>query len=171
MNMIALDLDGVLRDLNHYMVAFYGGGYPSKWEWRYGGRDICTAIEHSDALIKSPPTDYFKHLLKYTDDHVATIMSMQPLEWRPQTNAWIHKHMGHVDVIYFDTLVAKKSYVDSHPMFRLVEDYPYFNSYDNVILIDYPYNRNADAPVRVKDAVNLVLEIERWLKSGQNKNN
>jgi hypothetical protein len=149
---IIFDLDGVLRDLNKYISKALNVPYPETWDVKYGGKSIPDIInEDLDLLRNAPPTTYLRVALERCDPVV--IWTDQPHVWKWYTSQWIYKNIGvpmcgHVEVRYKDSF-QKVIDLSNLENTILIEDSPNLESYDNILLIDRPYNRG------VKDAVKI----------------
>lgn len=138
---IVWDLDGVLRDLNGYLMHLHGGDYPTEWNFKYGnGKDIFECInENLDILVNAPPTAYCAVMKGHFD--CPEIWTSQPDNWQAPTTQWIHTHIGSNCVVKFLKSAEKENLLRVHEDIILVEDTPNFSSYERVLLIDRPYNQ------------------------------
>ena len=138
------DLDGVLRDLSKLVF----GKDPPKWETRTSDRlSIFDAIRKDPRLlIDAPATEYLPVALKQKSVHILTC---QPENWRTLTELWVATHLKSTDtaITFTDTSHGKLSMIEDRDY--LIEDYPLFACYKKIILIDKPYNRKVEAPIRV----------------------
>lgn len=160
MKKFVFDLDGVLRDLNGYLVQVYGGEYPQCWNWEYGGMHIGDAIRKDGyrALVQSPPT----HFLKVADglNAIYEIWTVQPYIWRELTTEWVKRWIGSACLRFFHSSGEKRRMLDQYKDYILIEDSPNFENYERIVLVDYPYNQGVDAQ-RIKtpgDLDNLIRE-------------
>ena len=145
---IVWDLDGVIRDLNGYIVHLYGGKYPTVWDCTCGnGKNIYTTInENIDILRDSPPTAYCKILKRhYTYPEFWT---SQPKLWQEHTKWWLDKYIGAYKVRFLKC-EEKEAELRKDNDTILIEDSPNFKSYDRIILIDRPYNQQVKGAIRV----------------------
>jgi len=151
------DLDGCIRDL---AAPLHGGASPLSWSQPLpNGWDICAWInDNKEILALCPPTQYYCIARALPS---ISIISAQPEGWRPFTSAWIHKHfnMATTTVTYVDSGEEKLDLLGASDL--LVEDYPLFSNYSQIILIDHPYNQGVVAPYkRVYDKCQLVRVLK-----------
>jgi len=138
--MIYWDIDGVLR--NQSAIAL--GGYPNIWYVKVGNQDFMDYIDdHLEILEISPPTEYLKVAKEFEP---ILIISNQPKSWRPYTEKWLQKYINVAEIIWAEP-GEKLIYLRAKD--RLVEDYPYFKDYSQIILIDRPYNQDVPAKIRI----------------------
>jgi hypothetical protein len=142
---VVFDLDGVLRDLNGTICKKLDVKYPDKWEYLYNGKTIYEIINSDlSILTECNPTKYLHVVLEEIND--IEIWTNQPENWRDLTVQWIKKHIGKCK-IYFKTTSEKEACVNDGMV--LIEDSPKFNNYDNIILIDRPYNQEVFGAFRI----------------------
>jgi len=157
---VVWDLDGVLRDINGHIMKLYGGGYPDKWEFLNGsGKNVVDTINaNMDILIESPPTAYL-HVLKKHYPY-PEIWTAQPPEWRENTLKWIQVHIGHCEIRFLRPSEKQKELKKIGDTI-IIEDSPNFKSYENVLLIDRPYNQEVEHVARIYGTkhLNNVLEL------------
>ena len=160
--MIYFDIDGVLRDLS-------GEAFPDKpilkWEQQRDGNGIFGAIEGRPSLLHTaPPMEYMYTVRVLSLRGVKiTILSTQPDTWRRGTTRWLNRYLPHVPYIYTYHMEEKFDHVKEGDV--LIDDYPYFSSYDRVILVDRPYNTETPAPIRVFSPVVLAAILGRREKA------
>ena len=79
----------------------------------------------------------------------------------PYTNKWINEHIRrYVDCeIKILSSEVKEKLLDYNDIY-LVEDYPNFKSYENIILVDRAYNRNIICKHRIKNGKELINKIK-----------
>lgn len=138
--MIYFDLDGVLRDLAHRVLR----RHPTKWDDKTDdGESIIRYVSKNlDVLWTSAPTRY----LTRREYEVKRIITSQPKKWRKITMDWINFHIRGALVTFVEEPEDKLQYLGAGDY--LVEDYPYFNDYSKIILIDKAYNKNVLAPFK-----------------------
>jgi len=139
------DLDGVLRDLNK-MVYGYD---PPGWNYPHpeSGEDFLTIINRDFSILSNaPPTEYLSIALQQYKIHIATC---QYPGWWPHTLKWIDAHLPKAVVHRFGGWAGlqKTEFVRGRGI--LIEDSPRLRDYRNVWLIDRPYNRECNAPIRI----------------------
>lgn len=164
--MIHFDLDGVIRNL--YTKAT-GDNHRecNNWFCYKNDKGILDLIEENllENLLDSEPTEFYDHIKNLP---FISIITCQASHWRPLTTQWIYDH--------FDRDQVKIQFVrDAHQKLYLlregdllVEDYPYFRDYRQIVLIDYPYNRLIRHPyLRVEKPEELaafLMEEYEWQK-------
>jgi len=161
---IFFDLDGVIRDLCGAVFK----NEPENWEWEEEGEDLYTKVSRDlSALERAKPTEYYPLVLSLG---FVFILSSQPKEWRIFTTRWLDFWFNQNEAFTSSGGEMYYRFVDSprdklriiRPGDVLVEDYPYFNDYSQIILIDRKYNRNVENPRR---RVKTVEELREALLS------
>ena len=156
--MIYFDLDGVLRDLISPLfhvkdVRFWNV------ENQFGQNFLDLVNRNLDVLLHAPCTEYVDVWKKFK----GIIITKQPLQWKFLTSVWISVNLGKADVLYVEDGESKLQYLKDGDY--LVEDYPYFEDYSKIILIDHLYNREVKHPfARVKNARGLARILSRLSK-------
>lgn len=156
---IVFDLDGVLRDLNTYVSQRYKCAYPNKWEYKYNGKSIFECIDEDITILEKAPATGYKSIVKAHYQHVE-IWTSQPEHWRVYTMQWINKHLGTGSVVHFLTTEEKEAKLSKEEDTVLIEDSPKFISYDNILLIDRPYNQSVKGAIRIFGSKHLNNMIE-----------
>ena len=147
---IFCDLDGVLRDL-HMAVMGFPASEQKEWFCSKDGVDYINIVHNNlDLLVSSPRTVYFDIIVEAHRNKTLNLLTCQPISWREKTSEWI---VNNIDVSSDTTFVSNPK--EKLKMLKdgdyIIEDYPLFEDYSKVILIDYPYNRNVKRPLfRVK---------------------
>jgi hypothetical protein len=148
------DIDGVLRDL------MKGSGIELQMSWE-DSKIVESVEEDFSVLVNSPALPYLDVLLNFLNrehsnlEHI--ILSANPESWRKYTNQWLDEHgLKGVKRIFTDTLEEKLDYLDT-PDVVLIDDYPYFVDYGNILLIDHSYNKSARPLVRIKNPLELEI--------------
>jgi hypothetical protein len=152
---IFFDLDGVIRNIC--------GIDRENWQNWDDLIDGQTVVEYINADLKllytAPVTKYYPLIESFPFVHIITC---QPEHWRPYTMCWIQEHFekNRFDVDFVLNASEKLSMLKEGD--RIVEDYPLFDDYSKVILIDYPYNRNVTGAVRVRnvDELKVVMGVK-----------
>jgi hypothetical protein len=148
------DIDGVLRDLVK--------GLDIELQMSWEDNKIVESVEEDfSVLVNSPALPYLDVLLNFLNrghsnlEHI--ILSANPESWRKYTNQWLNEHgLKGVKRIFTDTLEEKLDYLDA-PNVVLIDDYPYFVDYSNILLIDHSYNKSARPLVRIKSPLELEI--------------
>ncbi len=159
---IVFDLDGVLRDIISYLEKRYNI-LIKEWYWNHGKKDIYKLIKEDNyrALIDAEPTDYLKSIIKNFD--YLEIWTNQPIEWLPYTNKWIDENIKQYidcEIKIMSSEQKEKLLVLDCDGIYLVEDYPNFKNYKNIILVDRLYNRNVICKHRVKNGKELINKLK-----------
>lgn len=142
--MIYWDIDGVLRDLSKIVWGFE----PEDWDYIMDGLDIFDIVRiYPPLLIEAPPTKYLKVIKKQKKPY---ILSSQPQDWRALTEQWTEKHLKDIPIKikFVNKIQEKLKYLKDGDY--LIDDCPLFPDYSKIILVDRKYNRNVNAPIRVK---------------------
>lgn len=109
-------------------------------------------ISNPEYQYYAPPTKYLKTILRLRDKGIPIqIVSNQVSKWREPTCTWISHYIGGTwDIHFTDDFEKKFDYMksDSKGLYKIVEDYPNFDSYKNIILIDKPYNQCVKNPYK-----------------------
>lgn len=160
---IIFDLDGVLRDINAYLRARLGIPEIKEWYWKYKGRDIYDWVKFDNycSLVYSPPTPYFyvvEELVKFP-----CIWTSQPEEWKVYTKAWLRYYFGREYSLEYLSLLEKRERLDEDKSLYLVEDYPFFDNYNRILLVDKPYNQAVKTDLRIK----TVMDLGKWIEREQ----
>ena len=156
---IVWDLDGVLRDLNGHLMHLYGGEYPTKWDFTYNGKSIYECIdENLDILHQAPPTAYFNVMKQHF--RIPEIWTSQKEHWRDNTLRWLGKHIGELFEVRFLDCGEKEARLRKLGDTVLIEDSPNFKSYENILLIDRPYNQEVKGAIRIFGTKHLNNMVE-----------
>jgi hypothetical protein len=156
--MIYFDLDGVLRDLCSQV-------FPEKvvtdWEFKDElGRNIYQIVcDKPDHCKLAGPTQYLKTINdNFEEIH---ILSNQPKRWQPFTDEWLEEYLEiPYYVCYTKGPEQKLDILEEEDI--LVEDYPFFSRYNQIILIDQPYNQMANSRIRVTNPEGLLWILKEF---------
>lgn len=153
--MLYFDLDGTLRDI-HAACCWI----PTDWSEKIEGLSVVEYFnQHLELLTSAPGTKYLEPVLNKYED--ISIMTCQPSTWRIATGYWLLRHMTN-KITRIHNLTFNDKLSQLKPDDILVEDYPLYPDYSQIILIDRPYNRNIELPhVRVDSPEALFEEIKR----------
>ncbi len=157
---IVFDLDGVIRDLNRYLVEKYNIPYPKEWNWTYKGKDIWWYSEKDKNMLvlNSKTTEYYDVIKKYCDE----IWTCQPDRWKDKTKKWVYKYLGSNVKLLFLTTKEKRERLNKEKNTILIEDSPNFENYDRILLIDRLYNKKVKATrIRNPKQLEKILRTER----------
>ncbi len=146
---LIFDLDGVLRDLAGYLNAKFNIPYPQEWFWKYQGKDIYQWIKEDNyyTLIYAPITKYFFTIMELVNE--LEIWSYQPEDWRRHTEQWLKHNITKPYRIEYLATEEKRKKLDQRPDCFLIEDSPNFSSYERIILINEPYNKEIKDVIRI----------------------
>lgn len=151
--MIHFDLDGVSR---HLSKGLFNGEIDTWDKLMKTGQNFCDYIdEHLEILMTAPATRFCATIKKLKEVH---IISHQPDHWKPGTMYWLGQHFKNNRLIidFVKSPQEKMAFLSNGDL--LVEDYPKFEDYSKIILIDWPYNRH------VKDPYARITEPEQLKK-------
>lgn len=151
------DLDGVLRDLGH---TFNGYGI-SDWNGKTdNGKTFTERIDADLNLLKSAPELCYIEIAKRCSP--VHVVSIQPDNWRKNTSIWLDNHLPQAKVKFLNVPEHKLLYLQAGTRI-LIEDYPFFTDYTNVILVDRPYNKNVNCKHRVSSPDELLPLLRRFI--------
>ena len=156
---IVWDLDGVIRDLNVYVCQKQNCSYPDKWDYKYNGKTIFECVDEDLTILEKAPATGYKAVIKAHYKNIE-IWTSQPKHWRVHTMQWVNKHMGSGSVVHFLNTEEKEEKLNLEENTVLVEDSPNFKCYDNVLLIDRPYNQTVVGAIRIFGSKHLNNMIE-----------
>ncbi len=147
---IYFDLDGVARSLLNEQDR-------EDWDSEINGLSVDDYINQNlNILVDALPTEYYDVIRKYSP---ISFITCQKKLWIPYTEQWLNRYFENFSVIYTDTSTEKFRYLKYFDY--IVEDHPKLDGYyDNVILIDRPYNKNVDCKKRVY----CPEDLEKYLK-------
>lgn len=155
---LVFDFDGVLRNTLLPIV----GGEPDKWDWTKDGLNIYEIVKRNPSiLLEAPPTKYLSIISKYIT-HLK-VFTGQPTWWKTSTHAWLHAHVTMpFDVVFVGDIGAKLGYLDDDML--LVDDYPFYDDYTQIAVVDCKYNQNVQSCYRrlhtVDDMEKLFVEVQ-----------
>ena len=122
-----------------------------------------TALVNKDLSIleRCQPTEYYTTIRKYYP--IPTIWSYQHPEWIKLTTDWLSKYFIDFNLeIKNNDQKFEALHKEDCDVF-LVEDYPLYEDYNKMVLIDRPYNQEAKAEIRIhspKELEKFILEEE-----------
>jgi hypothetical protein len=156
--MIFWDIDGVIRNLAQIVF-----GRPAlKWDEKRDcdGNTLIEAVnKNPDLCLLAGPCEYIKLINEYFICKTVHFLSSQPVVWRENTEKWLSIYCAtKYDIIYTNGSDEKLSYLK--PGDWLIDDSPCFSDYSQIILIDYPYNQQVNAPYRVHNRKELMEKLE-----------
>lgn len=152
MSKIVWDLDGVLRDFGTIYHERFKIPQSNDWNFKYKDKGVYDWVkEDYSILVDADPTPYFSVIKDWLGGNEIEIWSHQPEDWIPYTRKWLDNHLKDQYKVHY--LTPKEKYAklnDSKDTF-LVDDYPFFEDYKKIILIDYDYNKDSKSVIRIKD--------------------
>jgi hypothetical protein len=156
-SVIYFDIDGVLRDL----AAGALGYQPGNWNAIHNGKDFCQVVhDNLDILTVSPPTEYLECLKGLS---AVTLLTSQFEHWIPRTAMWLEKHMPvPYATIYVKGPERKLAYLNEGTI--LIDDYPFFPSYERIALLERPYNKEVTGPclARIQNKEDFMEVIRKY---------
>lgn len=146
MKRVFIDIDGVVRDIETPIL----GGHSQVWSGIIvEGLDFVEYITKRNIkmLSTAPKHDYYDVLqnwIKTANKYKVGLnnlhfLSCQPHAWRPHTSKWLKKHFPNISYTFTLSPVEKLDVVKKEKGW-LIDDYPDFSDYSNVIIVDKPYN-------------------------------
>lgn len=151
---VVFDLDGVIRDIAGHIAREKKCHYPTVWDYSYNGKNIYECInENLNLLLTAPPTAYKAVMLAHFPH--PEIWTNQPEAWRGNTMKWVTRHLGAGCIVYFMTTEEKEKKLKEKDNVILIEDSPNFGCYDNILLIDRPYNQGVRRAMRIYGALHF----------------
>lgn len=149
--MIYFDIDGVVRDLLHSM-----GANPQQWDFTHNGETLIKFYDRNlDMLTTAPTTEYYSTIEQF--DENPTFITRCKESWRIPTHDWLADHFATFRCIFVNEPEEKLHQLQEGDF--LVEDYPGFSDYSQIILIDTPYNQNVYCERRVRTPAELWLNL------------
>ncbi len=143
LNVIFWDIDGPVRRLDK---AVFKGETPDTWDQKTkNGRTLFQEVNATPELcLLSEPSEYLPLLNSMKR---VTFLSNQPLKWQHYTLQWLNIYVRiPYKVVFTKDWRDKMGYLKMNDF--LIEDFPCFSSYDQIVLIDRPYNRHVVCPRR-----------------------
>ena len=151
MSEIFFDVDGVIRDLNGIIRQKFNLPQTTSWhnnEWDKLGKGVYELVaEDYNILTEAIPTKYFKTIINYIKkkNGLLELWSYQPPLWQKPTMIWLNHYLKEIEFeILFLSSEQKYNRLKHYSNALLVEDYPYFPSYNQIILVDCLYNKKQE---------------------------
>jgi hypothetical protein len=147
--MIYFDLHGVISNLSKAVFGFE----PPSWHYKIKNENLLDKVEADVNLLECcPPTEYYDII---SELQFIFIISSQPEHWREKSDNWLWNHFNPENVFrkYVNSPQEKLDILK--PGDLLVEDYPFFKDYSQIILIDRLYNQKVKTDRRVKTPAEL----------------
>jgi hypothetical protein len=118
-------------------------------------------VEPNPEIYAIAPRTYVCDAINDFLGHV-TFLTAQKEKYQPYTIRWIEKNITIPKASIQHVSLAKHKLKHLHPGDLLFDDYPYFDSYDQVVVVDRPWNRHIKSKYRVHnyDDVAKILKEE-----------
>jgi hypothetical protein len=160
---IVFDIDGVIRNLGIIHKRFNIPKLSDNWHWTYKGKDVYGWVkEDYKVLEEAPPLEYAEAIRDYGKTHKLEFWTHQPDEWKPYTKRWMKHYFGKGIKIRFLEPRSKFDLLQKHKNIMLVDDYPLFPNYKQIILADQYYNQKVNCLLRVKSKEELAKLLEKY---------
>jgi hypothetical protein len=158
---VFFDLDGVLRSLT---LSTFGYEPPEYHHINPSGEDLVSICDcfPEESLFKAPATEYLPAALDMFGKELFILTAQYP-HWIPFTERWIEHNIGKCTVL--NIRAGKKIGFIKKVNGVLVEDSPLFSNYENVILVDRPYNRIIN-PGDCMAVIHTPEDLRRVLRDG-----
>ncbi len=165
---IVFDIDETVRALGAEIHKRFKIPYSLRGTWwtTYKGLNFYDWVAKDySVLYEAPTTKYYKIIKSFRNGSLIEFWSHQPKEWQPHTISWLAKHFG--DEFYVRFLDREEKYreLKKNKNIILVDDSPFFPSYNRIWLIDQPYNKNIKCLVRIK----IIDDLKKLLKGIKNE--
>ena len=155
---LVFDIDGTIRDLNKGLRLRYKEyPVPTIWDFKLpGGKTIYDYVAKDYTVLEdAPPTKYLSTVQKYLGDNCIEFWSHQPEDWREPTKRWLNRYFTNYKIKYLTPVEKEYRLMAMESRTILIDDYPKFKSYNFIILVDQPYNKNVICPYRLTTAKKL----------------
>ena len=156
---IYFDLDGVLRDLCTATI----GRQATSWDEKVDGEGIIDIVNRGKSVLyTAQPTEYIKVFNEYDFGMTPCIMTRQLDSWKVYTEQWINLWITQDHYIKFVGHESKLIYLKEGDL--LVEDYPGFEDFSQIALVDRPYNWDVIANRRIYKPRDLFRILDEHLE-------
>lgn len=156
---IMWDVDGVVRDLITPMEMKYN--FKARhWNFTHNGKDFWDMAEEiPDLFLNAPSTPYYEIIKQIKSP---TFWTIQRPEYKDQTLKWLDNHFDNYKIRFFKDFKHKENAVYKKDII-LVDDFPNFSNYSNILLIDTEYNKQTKAKKRIKTPEQLQKVLDNYL--------
>ena len=156
---VVWDADGVIRDLISVLEQKYQFTV-RHWSFSYNGKDFWDMAKETPKLFLNAPVTEYYSIIKQCK--CPTFWTVQREENKADTIKWLNKHFPKYKVRFFKDFEHKYKAVQKSNVI-LIDDFPNFPSYENIILIDRNYNKETHAPIRVTTPKKLQIVLDKYL--------
>lgn len=153
---VLLDIHGVVCDLLSPM-----GANPVNWNFRHNRLTLVGFYDQNlDLLATAPETEYCEPLRNWLQQ-IPIFISSCKKSWEPHVEKWLNKHFQTHIHCFVRNPENKLSHLKEGDW--LIEDYPGFTDYSQIILVDRPYNRGVKCDKRVTTPDELLRALDEVL--------
>lgn len=169
---IVWDIDGVCRDLSGQVAEEFCLPVPKTWYfWEKMGHNIYDLVKKDrNILVRAKPTEYFNTINSFISQFKEVeFWTHQPDDWVEYTLKWLRMRVN-VSNIKIVCLTPQQKY-EGLLYFKenlLVDDFPFFPTYDQIVLINQPYNKECNSKIRIFNNEQLKLLLDNY-KNGTKK--
>jgi hypothetical protein len=150
------DIDGVLRELDQLTL----GKTLPYWDYKQNGKSFVQLVDENIEIceLASPYQDYLDILNSCFTK--VNILTHQPNNWKPYTEKWLNHYIKIPYNLYYVNNIKEKEKFLRWPNDYLIDDYPLFSNYENILLINREWNKNVEAPMRIHNGEMLKDNID-----------
>ena len=143
-----VDLDETIRAIANVTYT----SYPIVYGQLIDGSTFIQYVDQHPILLRvAPPTEYLSVINKLKS---IRILSAQPTNWRVESSIWLERNLSiPYHTIFVNDCNEKLEYLRKGDW--LIDDSPQFSNYDQIILIDRPFNQHIECENRVKTPYDL----------------
>lgn len=162
-NTIVWDIDGVIRDLRPAVKLTRKKDETKDHEWCDKDAFLKTLHDNPRLLSAAPTYDYINVIYKYRIP--MTLFTRQDMKLFKYTDIFLEEVLDKKNLIYdvyyfLEDGIDKTDYIGENAI--LVEDSPFLKNYDNVWLIDKPYNQDVD--ISENRRIKTVEQLDKLVK-------
>lgn len=152
---IFFDIDGVIRRLD--LACF--GVEPDHWNFKDNlNRNVIKIVNDDPSLCEKAKGSEYLDFVNSLNKVV--FLSNQLPNWIPYTDKWLNRNvLTSYEVIYTKNN-NKFEYMSENDM--IFDDYPGFDNYDQVLLVDRLYNRKVEVPIRIKNVDEMRVQYNKF---------
>ena len=158
---IFIDIDNVIRDIDTAVF----GRRQRHWRIEVAGLTFMEYVERNidKILPNAPECEYCVPLRGWLDlfgSGDLCFLSSQPDLWLPYTEQWLAERFPNVPKMFVKQAEDKLPIIEKENAI-LIDDYPSFSSYERIVLIDRPYNKQVEAPRRICNELEFLFVLLR----------